>query len=117
MSSVAMGRGLSVCVDRLSLVVPRALVLVAAVWLAPGAVAQLGGAVVAWSSNSYGQCDVPTLSSGLRYMSVAGGRDHSLALRSDGAVVAWGGNSYGQCNVPTLPSGLRYESVAGGVLP
>jgi hypothetical protein len=74
------------------------------------------GAVVAWGNNGYGQCNVPSLPSGLRYESVAGGVYHSLALRSDGAVVAWGYNGYGQCNVPSLPSGLRYESVAGGRL-
>ena len=72
------------------------------------------GAVVAWGRNDDGQCNVPSLPSGLWYESVAGGVVHSLALRSDGAVVAWGYNGNGQCNVPSLPSGLRYESVAGG---
>jgi hypothetical protein len=70
--------------------------------------------VVAWGWNFYGQCDVPTLPSGLRYESVSAGGQHSLALRSDGAVVAWGWNGYGQCNVPTLLPSLRYESVSGG---
>jgi alpha-tubulin suppressor-like RCC1 family protein len=33
-------------------------------------------------------------------IAVAGGRDHSLALRTNGTVVAWGGNSDGQASVP-----------------
>jgi len=90
------------------------LALISVAWTAPLR-AQAPGAVVAWGDNGYGQCNVPSLPSGLRYESVAGGGYHSLALRSDGAVVAWGYNYYGQCNVPSLPSGLRYESVAGGL--
>jgi hypothetical protein len=70
--------------------------------------------VSAWGFNGFGQCTVPALPPGLRYDSVAGGIDHSLALRSDGAVVAWGDNFYGQCAVPALPPGARYLSVAGG---
>jgi hypothetical protein len=54
--------------------------------------------VVAWGVNTYGQTTVP---SGLtQIIAVAGGRDHSLALRSSGTVVAWGDSSYGQTNVP-----------------
>jgi len=65
---------------------------------------------VAWGNNNYGQTDVP---SGLsNVVAVAGGYEHSLALRSDGTVVAWGGNNYGQTNVP---SGLsNVVAVAGG---
>ena len=33
-------------------------------------------------------------------VAVAGGSEHSVALRSDGTVVAWGDNTYGQTNVP-----------------
>jgi alpha-tubulin suppressor-like RCC1 family protein len=118
MSSVAIARGVDVR-RAFGAVVVRVLVVLAGVWLAPGAVAQLPGTVVAWGWNNYGQCNVPSLPSGLRYESIAAGGgfgsgEHSLALRSDGAVVAWGNNGSGQCNVPTLPSGLRYESVAWG---
>lgn len=70
------------------------------------------GSIVAWGDSAYGQCNAPALPAGLYYESVAGGWEHSLALRSDGAVVAWGGNEFGVCNVPSLPSGLRYESIA-----
>jgi hypothetical protein len=53
--------------------------VVAGVWLAPGVVAQLPGAVVAWGFNGNGQCNVPTLPPGMRYLSVAGGGYHSLS--------------------------------------
>jgi hypothetical protein len=36
--------------------------------------------VVAWGKNGEGQCNVPTLPSGLRYESVAGGAYHGLAV-------------------------------------
>ena len=56
------------------------------------------GTVVAWGANSAGQTNIPA---GLNdVISVAGGQDHSVALRSDGTVVAWGGNSYGGTSVP-----------------
>ena len=43
---------------------------------------------------------------------IAGGGNHSLALKDDGTVVAWGGNEYGQCNVPIGLKGV--VSIAGG---
>ena len=61
------------------------------------------GAAVAWGSNTYGQCDVPSgLESGVT--AVAAGYAHSLALKN-GIVYAWGRNENGvnptfQCNVP-----------------
>src|SRR5258706_524153 len=78
------------------------------------AIAVGGGSVVAWGDNSYGQCDVPALPSGLTFVDVAAGVGHSVALRSDGSVVAWGANYSGECNVPSLPSGLTYVDVAAG---
>jgi hypothetical protein len=33
-------------------------------------------------------------------VAIAGGYDHSLALKADGTVTAWGYNDYGQTNVP-----------------
>lgn len=57
------------------------------------------GTVVAWGSNSNGQCDVPDGLSDV--IAIAGGGDHSVALKEDGTVVAWGNNGNGQCTVPT----------------
>ena len=47
------------------------------------------GGVVAWGSNTYGQCNVPTnLTSNV--MAVAGGGFFSLALKTNGAVEVFG---------------------------
>jgi len=72
------------------------------------------GSVVAWGTNRYGECDVPSLPPGLSYVEVAAGVSHTVARRSDGSVVVWGDNFYGQCNVPALPPGLSYVEVAAG---
>jgi hypothetical protein len=72
------------------------------------------GSIVAWGLNNDGQCNVPTLPTGLSYVEVAAGRFHTVARRSDGSVVAWGDNGDGQCNVPALPPGLSYVEVAAG---
>jgi Regulator of chromosome condensation (RCC1) repeat/Bacterial TSP3 repeat len=71
---------------------------------------QIGSMVIAWGDNSSGQCDV---SSGLRdVVAVAGGNEHSLALKSDGTIIAWGNNTYDQTNVP---AGLtNVASIAAG---
>src|SRR5262245_58271344 len=66
------------------------------------------GSVVALGSNFEGQCNVPTLPTGLSYVDVAVGAGHTVARRSDGSVLAWGHNVSGQCNVPALPPGLSY---------
>lgn len=69
------------------------------------------GTVWAWGYNSYGQVKpelyvastaneitspVQITLPGAAVVSVAGGEDHSLALRNDGTVLAWGKNHYGQ---------------------
>jgi len=60
--------------------------------------APVSGSVVAWGGNAKGQSSVPP---GLTdVVAVAGGIDHSLALKTDGTVVGWGLNSYGQTNPP-----------------
>src|SRR5436853_5481685 len=61
--------------------------------------------VVAWGSDAWGSV---TVLGGLSYIRVAGGDQHTVALRSDGAVVAWGLGTSGQCNVPVLPTGRTY---------
>ncbi|MHC5212513.1 MAG: RCC1 domain-containing protein [Planctomycetota bacterium] len=72
------------------------------------------GSIVAWGSNSYGQCNVPVLPPGLTYTAIAAGPAHSLALRSDGSVVAWGNAAAGALDVPPLPAGLTYVEVSAG---
>jgi hypothetical protein len=62
------------------------------------------GSIVAWGFNENGQCDVPAENAD--FVSVAGGRSHSLGLKSDGTIVAWGYNHYGQCNVPSPNAGF-----------
>jgi len=63
---------------------------------------QAAGRVVAWGENSFGQSTVPA---GLdNVVAVAGGANHSLALKQDGTVAAWGWNQYGQS---TIPAGLN----------
>ena len=63
-----------------------------------GAGTAAGTSVVAWGSNSSGQCTVPSPNTGFK--AVAAGHSHSLGLKSDGSVVAWGNNTWGQCNPP-----------------
>ena len=87
-----------------------ALVMVALACLVLPGMARSQSAV-AWGDDNWGQCEVPN---GLQYIQIAGGSQHSVALRSDGAVLAWGLNTSGQCNVPMLPTGLHYAGVAAG---
>jgi len=71
------------------------------VWLlalAPVVAGAQGFAVVAWGENDSGQVNVPLYLTNA--VAVAGGVDHSVALRTDGTVIAWGGNNLGQTNVP-----------------
>lgn len=46
-------------------------------------------------------------------VAVAGGCDHSVALKSDGRIVAWGNNQYGQCDVPT--PNADFVAIAAGM--
>jgi len=70
--------------------------------------------LIAWGTNTSGQCNVPPLPLGLSYVEVSAGSLHTVARRSDGTVVAWGNNYYGQCDVKTLGSGLTYVQVSAG---
>lgn len=72
--------------------------------------------VLAWGDNSQGQCVVPPLPVGITYTRVAGGHEHSAAIRSDGALVMWGSNNSGQCAVPALPPGDTYLQVGSSQL-
>jgi hypothetical protein len=57
------------------------------------------GAVVAWGDNDFSQTNVP--SNVTNAIAVAGGSDHSLALRNTGMVAGWGDNGSGQTSVPS----------------
>jgi alpha-tubulin suppressor-like RCC1 family protein len=56
------------------------------------------GMVVAWGSNTSGQCTVPTGLSNL--MAIAAGSNYSVALLNTNTIVEWGDNSSGQTTVP-----------------
>ena len=60
---------------------------------------KLGGSIVGWGDNDYGQTNAPATNA--NFISVAGGWYYSMGLRGDGSIVAWGDNYYGQTNVPT----------------
>jgi hypothetical protein len=76
--------------------------------LSPALVAQ--GEIVSWGYDIYGQVsDTPP---GTGFTQIAGGWDHSLALRTDGSIVSWGYDFYGQ--VSNTPPGTGFTQVAGG---
>lgn len=64
----------------------------------------IGGTVVAWGDNSYGQTTVPPGLSGVT--AIAAGSSHTVAVRFDGTVVAWGQNVFGQTDLPASLSGV-----------
>jgi len=66
------------------------------------------GSLVAWGSNSYGQCNVP---GGNDFIAIAGGSRHSIALKSDGSIIGWGDNTNGQIDVP---EGNDFVAIASG---
>jgi alpha-tubulin suppressor-like RCC1 family protein len=49
--------------------------------------------------------DMPEL--GSKFIAIAAGRVHSMALREDGRVVAWGGNPFGQVGTDTDRTSIR----------
>jgi alpha-tubulin suppressor-like RCC1 family protein len=58
-------------------------------------------AIIYWGACAWGKCDIPPDLT--NFVSLAGGRVHSLALLRDGTVRAWGGDKGGQS---TMPPGL-----------
>ncbi|MCX8480409.1 MAG: hypothetical protein ORN58_00660 [Sediminibacterium sp.] len=75
--------------------------------------------VTGWGYNKYGETTIPA---GLNNVAqIAGGKNHSLALKGDGTVVAWGENSYRQTTIPTglnnvvqIASGLNHSLALKG---
>jgi alpha-tubulin suppressor-like RCC1 family protein len=68
------------------------------------------GSILAWGSDSYGQCTIPDPAAS--YRAVAAGWLHSLAVRTDGSVVCWGFNDFGQSD-PPVPN-HDFVAVAAG---
>jgi len=82
------------------------------------------GTVWAWGYNESGQIGDGNTASLLRFVpvkvpgltdvvAVSGGRNHSLALRSDGTVWAWGGNADGQLGIGSTVSSSTPVQVPG----
>jgi alpha-tubulin suppressor-like RCC1 family protein len=84
-------------------------ILISLIFLVAAAIAaaQLEGTVIAWGTNTSGQCDVPEPNGG--FVAVAAGWISSLGLKSDGTVVAWGDNTY----VPSPNAGYVAISACG----
>lgn len=55
--------------------------------------------VVGWGADDYQQSGLQMPLTNV--LTVAGGRAHSLGLKSDGTIVGWGNNYLGQLNMPT----------------
>ena len=67
------------------------------------------GEAVAFGASSNGQCAVPALAAGERYVSCAAGGHHTVLLKNTGEAVAFGGQDDGRCDVPALAAGERYQ--------
>ena len=94
----------------------------------------IGDQLWVWGSNLYGQLGinniadrsnpVTTILGGTNWKSVACGRYHTTAIKTDGTLWVWGRNSYGQLGinaitnrttpVTTILGGTNWKSVAGG---
>ena len=72
------------------------------------------GTVVAIGDDSEGQCSVPALPPGRKYIAVAAGAFHTVLLRDDGTAVAVGRTDGGICDIPDPPEGRKYVAVAAG---
>lgn len=76
--------------------------------------------IAAWGFNEYGECNVSADLTNVT--AVAGGRLHTLALRSDGTVTAWGAGSNAVLASPhfqqsVVPAGLsNVTAIAAGVM-
>lgn len=88
------------------------------------------GTIWSWGDNSHGQLGLLALTDPLvptqvnlpaqigpdtsnRWVSVAAGSGHSLAIRSDGALFAWGANGFGQLGIDLVTSDLGIPTQVG----
>ena len=76
-----------------------ALALAVMAWIAGAARAEVD--VVSWGYQTYDQGDIRN-----RYLQIAAGTYHTVALKNDGTVVAWGNNGSGQRTVPAGLAGV-----------
>jgi len=85
------------------------------------------GTVYAWGYNQYGQLGnnsttnsstpvAVTMPAGVRFVQLAGGGSHSLALAADGRLFAWGYNTYGQLGTGTKTNSLVPVAEASGTV-
>ena len=51
---------------------------------------------MAWGDNNFGQCSVPALPAGQRFVEVAAGGSHSCAILDNSEMKCWGENGFGQ---------------------
>ena len=92
------------------------------------------GSLWGWGHNSYGQLGdntpthrsspVQTVTGGTNWKQVAGGTNHTAAIKTDGTLWTWGYNTYGQLGdstvtlrsspVQTVTGGTNWKQVAGG---
>ncbi len=68
----------------------------------------IAGSIHAWGRNNQGQANAPA---GKNFVAVAGGSEHSIAIKENGSLIGWGSNSYGQI---TTPTGTNYKALAAG---
>jgi alpha-tubulin suppressor-like RCC1 family protein len=67
------------------------------------------GSAVAIGKNEFGQCDIPSLAQGLKYIQFSAGIHHTVLLQNDGRAVAIGKNTDGRCDIPPLDEGASAE--------
>ena len=74
------------------------------------------GRAVAFRFEQFGQCTVPEMPEGVRYVGCTAGRENTVLLSSDGRAVAFGrlvgawGRLVGAPRPAVLPEGVRYAT-------
>ena len=75
-------------------------------------VADVGGSVIGWGDNTWGQTVVPEVARD-GVVALAAGPGHVLALKSDGSLWGWGDDRFGQLQIPA-GAALDVISMAAG---